>query len=206
MADLKQTTGAANGRWILRWGLVAILLFLVMPEQTPAQTQWRGAFVQGGITGGARGGALVSGVAAELGITERVRASARYFDQSRTLCAEDGNCPPEASGVEMGLGYTLGGTSRLVPFAQLLLGFAKERDYYLGGSNTSFSASAAVGVDLRIAPPLTFRLAVHHQEIPGASPRWTSSARNTGFFVGMGLTGLGTSSESGRVSRQGMGP
>ena len=143
MADLKQKTGAANSRGIVGWGLVVALLFLVMPEQTLAQARWRGAFVQGGLIGGTRGGALVSGVAAELGLTERLRASARYFNQSRTLCGEDGNCPPEASGVDMGLGYTLGGTSRLVPFTQLLLGFAKERDYYLGGSNTFFSASAS---------------------------------------------------------------
>ena len=201
MAELKKATGAATGRRILRWGIVAVLVCLVMPGPTSGQTRWRGAFVQGGLIGGTRGGALVSGVAAELGLTERLRASARYFNQSRTLCAEDGDCPPEASGFEMGLGYTLGGTSRLVPFTQLLLGYSKERDYYLGGSDTYFSASALLGVDLRIAPPLTFRLAIHHQEIPGASPRWTSSARNTGFFIGLGLTGLGSSSELRKVSR-----
>ncbi len=201
MADLNQATGAANGRRILRWGIVGVLVFLVMPGHTSGQTRWRGAFVQGGLTGGARGGALVSGAAAELGITERLRASVRYFNQSRTLCAEDGNCPPEASGVETGLGFILGGTSRLVPFTQLLLGYSKERDYYLGGSKTHFSASALLGVDLRIAPPLTFRLAIQHQEIPGASPRWTSSARNTGLFIGLGLTGFGSSSELSRVSR-----
>ena len=95
-----------------------------------------------------------------------------------------------------------GGTSRLAPFTQVLLGFSKERNYSSGGSDPHFSASATLGLDLRAAPPLTVRLAVRHQEIPGDPSERGSSARNTGLFVGLGFTGWGGRSESQVVGRR----
>ena len=171
--------------WVVFIGFV----LLCSPQAASGQGRWWSAYLERGFTGGPGGGAIVSEVGAEVGLKEGLRASARYIDRSRDSCSTDSSCPAAATGVEVGLGLSLGGTWRLVPFSQFLVGYSREANLRTGGSRPFLSMSMGLGVYLRVAPPLSLRIAVIHREVPKASDGWDPNERNTGLFIGFGVSG-----------------
>ena len=180
---------------------VLILLLLPMiclPAVTEAQGRWRAALFETGFGTGPQGFSKASGFSAEVGISGNLRAVVRWSQRSRALCATDGTCPRDSDVVEMGPSIRLGAGSRAVSFANVLFGVHWEEDAYSAEKTPYSSASVSIGVDLRLFPPLTLRIALRHQEVPGSETRrWGKpNARNTGIVVGFGATAFGFASRA----------
>lgn len=172
--------------------VVLSILFLMscFPAGASAQGRWRAALLETGLGIGPQGGSVALGVNAEVGVSNDLRAIVRWSRRAGAVCGEDGGCPRESDVIEIGPGIRLGAGDRAVSFANLLLGVHWEEEAFSAGTNAYASASVSFGLDLRLFPPVTLRLALRHQEVPGSQTnRWPkATARNTGLVVGLGVT------------------
>jgi hypothetical protein len=132
-------------------------------------------------------------LAAELGVSHRFRAVAGWSHRSSAGVSLDAENPADSNVLEAGPGVTLSAGSRIVSYANLLMGVHWEKKPWSSEWQGHGSVSVSVGWDIRIFPPVTLRLAVRHQEVPGSAmpERGRSNARNTGVLAGVGISFLG---------------
>jgi len=171
--------------------LLSLLLWMSFhPKDAAAQSRWRAVMVDVGWAGGPQGHSKSLGLDAEVGISERMRAVARWSHRSRVGILVDAENPTDSNVLEIGPGLKLSAGSRAVSYVNLLLGVHWEKDWWSSNWTAHPSGSISLGVDLRLIPPLTLRLAIRHQEVPGSAvPRkGRSNARNTGVLAGLGFS------------------
>jgi len=170
--------------------LAPLLSLAFLPHGAMAQSRWRAVIVDGDLGGGPQGVSVAWGLSGELGVSQRWRGVARWSRREALGVVSDTQNPTDSNVLEVGPGLTLSAGSRAVSYLNLLLGVHWEKDSWSSNWTAHPSGSISLGVDLRLIPPVTLRLAFRHQEVPGSAVprRGRSNARNTGVLVGLGIT------------------
>jgi hypothetical protein len=174
--------------------LAALMLIAVLvPAGSSAQTRWRSATLQAGLAHGSTNfDGLGLSVAGEVGVFRDLRVVAQWTNwQALAGCSvqdDSSECNAHASLWELGLRQGLGVAPRVAPYVGAGFGLYRRR---LGDQSPTYSPyiSIGAGFDIRVGGLTIIRLSVVHQELfdDRIEQHYRSGVRFTGILLGIGL-------------------
>lgn len=165
-----------------------ILLTLWMPGPILAQPSVVALFVEDGLSSGPQGTARISGLRAEVGIRGPVSGVIRWSKRDKALAEDDAPNPTNAWFLELGGAIRLGAGYRVAPFGDVTVGVSREKKPYRDQKTTYTSASASLGLDLRLFKFVFMRVGFRRQEVFGTNRSDGRRGDSNGVFFGVGLS------------------
>ena len=169
--------------------LVVAAAVAVLASPLAAQQRTGEGFVELGLVTDSNGPGVSFAISAGLQVRGLLHGELRWLSLGRGACSTDGGspCRGPARVIEAGPSLRFGESPRVGAFVGLGVGqFRVQRS--LGFHEASIGLSTSVGLDVRVAPPMAFRLLVRYQEVLDGGGSGGANTRLVTMAVGIGVS------------------
>ncbi len=165
-----------------------VLLILWLPSSISAQQNVVSLFAEDGLSSGPQGTARIRGFRAEVGLKGPLGGVVRWSKRTRAFASDGGANPTTGWFLEMGGVFRLGGAYRVAPFADVMVGVSREKKPYREIKTKYTSASASLGMELRLYQFAFMRVGYRRQEVFGTNRSDGRRGDSNGVFIGVGIS------------------